>query len=341
LSLKTVLQELGYEKHILDENTSYFKPVNGKSTQSFANEVTHSLSQDFKSIHPKFFYNDKGSEIFEKICHLPEYYLTRTEISILKKLQNDLPQFLDGDFRLVELGSGSSKKTRLILDVLNKSQRKIEYISIDISSIIESSLQDLQKYYDNLNTVGIIDTYESGLEFVKEYDNKQNLIAFLGSSFGNFEQDAGIEFLHKINSTMKDDDLFLIGLDLVKDKAILEKAYDDSQGVTSQFNLNVLSRINEELGSNFILSKFDHHSIYNEEKQRIEIYIRSLEKQSVQIQKTGLGLEFDKNELIHTEYSHKYSISQIYSMMDKTGFEIKQIWQDEKDHFAVLLCSKV
>jgi len=340
LSLKTVLQELGYEKHVLDENTSYFKPVNGKSTQSFADEITHSLSQDSKSIHPKFFYNDKGSELFEQICHLPEYYLTRTEISILKKMQNDLLQFLDGDFRLVELGSGSSKKTRLILDVLDKIQKKIEYISIDVSNIIQTSSHELQKYYDNLNTIGIIDTYEPGLEFVKEYDNKQNLIAFLGSSFGNFEQYAGIEFLHKINSTMKDNDLFLIGLDLVKDKTILEKAYDDSQGVTSEFNLNVLSRINEELDSNFDVSKFAHHSIYNEEKQRIEIYIKSLEKQSVQIQKTGLALKFEKNELIHTEYSHKYSISQIHQMLETTGFVIKKIWQDDNNHFSTVLASK-
>jgi len=340
LSLKTVLQELGYEKHVLDENTSYFKPNNGKPTQSFADEITHSLNQDSKSIHPKFFYNDKGSELFEQICHLPEYYLTRTEISVLKKLQNDLPLHLNDDFRLIELGSGSSKKTRLILDVLDKIQKKLEYISIDISNIIQSSSQELQKYYDNLNTIGIISTYESGLEFVKQYDDKQNLIAFLGSSFGNFEKNAGIEFLKNINLTMKNYDLFLIGLDLVKDKKILENAYNDSQGVTSEFNLNVLSRINDELDGNFDLSKFVHHAKYNEEKQRIEIYIRSLEKQNVQIQKTGLSLQFEKDELIHTEHSHKYSIPQIYSMMKQTGFQIKQIWQDDLNHFATVLVCK-
>ena len=139
---------------------------------------------------------------------------------------------------------------------------------------------------------------------------------------------------------MKTSDLFFIGLDLVKDKEVLEKAYDDSQGVTANFNLNVLSRINDELHANFDLSQFEHHSVYNEKEQRIEMYLRSLENQKVEIKKANLELDFQKDELIHTEHSHKYSISQIEKIMYKAGLKIEKIWQDTKKPYALLLASK-
>ena len=339
MNSKTIQQILGYEKHIIDSKTSYFKPRNGK-TQSFAQEIASSLSQDRKSLHPKFFYDNKGSKLFEKICSLPEYYLTRTENKVLKKIRKELRKHLGGDVRLVELGSGSSKKTRLILDTLSLIQERVEYVPIDISDFMQDSSQELHHIYANLQITGIIDTYESGLEFISHYDDKQNLIAFLGSSFGNFEQDEGIQFLKKINSVMKNNDLFLIGLDLVKEKSILENAYDDSQGITAQFNLNVLERINSELEADFDLKNFSHLALYNEAKQRIEMYLRSTKKQTVQIKKANLSLHLRENELIHTENSHKYTIPQIQKMFEKTGFKIKQIWQDNKNHYAMVLASK-
>ena len=340
MSIKTLQKELGYTKYILGERLSYYEPSGNKSQKTFAQELSHSIRQKQKSINPKFFYDKKGSQLFEQICKLPEYYLTRTEISILTQLYEKLPPHLNGDFRLVELGSGSSKKTRTLISILERLQKHVEYFPIDISKILRDSSKKLRDDYENLHITGIIDSYESGLEFIKNYDNKKNLIVFLGSSFGNFDYENGLEFLQKINSSMKKDDLFLIGLDLVKDKAVLERAYNDSQGVTAKFNLNVLSRINSELGSNFNINKFVHHAIYNESQNRVEIYLRSLENQTVNIPKARMILQIKQDELIHTENSYKYTIPEINKMLSMTGFRIKDIWYDEKQYFCLVLLSK-
>ena len=333
-------KKIEYKQYIVDSQLRYFKPHATKIEKSFAEEISFSLHQNSKFINPKFFYDKKGSELFESICLLPEYYPTRTEISILKKLKHDLPSYLDENINLVELGSGTSVKTRLILDIFTKLQPKTEYFPIDISEILTESSEQLLKDYDTLHITGIIDTYEGGLEFLKSYDDKKNLILFLGSSFGNFTPDDGKLFLEKIFSTMKSGDLFLIGLDLVKDKNILESAYDDSQGVTAKFNLNVLSRINDELDADFDINNFSHYSIYNENDQRIEMNLKSLVSQSVIIGKSNLSLNLDKGELIHTEYSHKYHISQIKKLLNDVGFEFKNMWLDDEKYFSLTLVSK-
>ena len=338
-NLSDVTPNLNYKKYTLDDKLQYFKPHATKIESSFADEIKSSLSQDEKFISPKFFYDIKGSELFEKICLLPEYYPTRTEVSILKQLQSDLSNYIDDSFRLVELGSGTSTKTRLILDVFKKFQR-IEYFPIDISEILAESSEVLQSEYENLHITGIIDTYEGGLEFLKNYDTKKNLIIFLGSSYGNFAPDDGVQFLKKINSTMKPGDLFLIGLDLVKDSSILESAYNDSAGVTATFNLNVLSRINDELDADFDLDTFAHYSVYNEKSQRIEMYLKSLVNQSIVISKSGTTISLRKDELIHTEYSHKFKLSQINSLFEDAGFVVNHTWCDEKKHFSLTLLSK-
>jgi len=337
---ETIQKNLGYKKYVIDSKLQYFKPHASKIEKTFAEEISSSLNRDSKFIAPKFFYDKKGSDLFEKICTLPEYYPTRTEIGILKNLQTELPSFIDDSFRLVELGSGASVKTRLLIDIFSKIQKTTEYFPIDISEILAESSEQLLRDYDSLRITGIIDTYEGGLEFLKNYDNKNNLILFLGSSFGNFPPANGKTFLEKINSTMKSGDLFLIGLDLVKDSQILESAYDDAQGVTAKFNLNVLSRINDELDADFNLNNFSHYSAYNEEDQRIEMYLKSLVNQSVIISKSNLSLNLEKNELIHTEYSHKYTLEQIKTLLESTGFKINHTWLDENTHFSLTLVSK-
>ena len=331
---------IDYKQYIVDSKLRYFKPHATKIEKSFAEEISYSLNQNSKFINPKFFYDRKGSDLFESITSLPEYYPTRTEISILKKLKQDLPSYLDENMNLVELGSGASVKTRLILDIFTKLQVKTEYFPIDISEILTESSEQLLKDYDTLHITGIIDTYEGGLEFLKTYDNKKNLILFLGSSFGNFTPDDGKLFLEKIFSTMNSDDLFLIGLDLVKDKNILESAYDDSQGVTAKFNLNVLSRINDELDADFNIENFSHYSIYDEHNQRIEMNLKSLVSQSVIIAKSNLSLNLEKDELIHTEYSHKYNVPQIKKILGDVGFEIKNMWLDDRNYFSLTLLTK-
>ena len=340
MSLKSIQREREYEKFIVDERLCYYEPSKNKLDKTFVEELSSSLNQKQKSIHPKFFYDKKGSKLFEKICKLTEYYLTRTEISILTQLHDKLPAHLNGEFRLVELGSGSSQKTRLLISILEGLHKQIEYFPIDISKILKESTTTLLDDYENLRMTGIIDNYESGLDFVKNYDDKKNLIVFLGSSFGNFDYEPGLRFLDKINSSMKDGDLFLIGLDLVKDKDVLEQAYNDSHGITAQFNLNVLSRINSELDSNFNVNKFAHHAVYNEEENRVEIYIRSLENQIVNITKAGITLEMKQGELIHTENSYKYTIPKIKEMFSSTGFRIRDMWFDEKRYFCLVLLSK-
>lgn len=336
-----IQKHLNYKKYVVDSKLRYFKPHASKIEKTFAEEISSSLIGNSKFISPKFFYDKKGSDLFEKICTLSEYYPTRTEIDILKNLSIELPSYLDETFRLVELGSGASVKTKLILDVFASLQDTTEYFPIDISEILTESSEQLLKDYDGLHITGIIDTYEGGLEFLKNYDDKKNLIIFLGSSFGNFSPNAGREFLKKINSTMKSGDLFLIGLDLIKDKQILESAYNDSLGVTAQFNLNVLSRINDELDADFNLDNFLHYSIYNKEDQRIEMYLKSLVRQSIIISKSNLLLNLEKNELIHTEYSHKYSLDQIRELLESVGFKINHVWLDDKKYFSLTLASKI
>ncbi|PIW32935.1 MAG: L-histidine N(alpha)-methyltransferase [Nitrosopumilales archaeon CG15_BIG_FIL_POST_REV_8_21_14_020_37_12] len=338
--IETVQNDLNYKKYVVNSRLQYFKPHSTKIEKTFAEEISSSLNSDSKYINPKFFYDKKGSELFEKICLLDEYYPTRAEISILKKMQSELPLFLDDYFRLVELGSGSAVKTRLILDLFDKLYDKIEYFPIDISEILTESSELLLKDYEKLSITGIIDTYEGGIEFVENFDEKRNLILFLGSSYGNFSPSAGKEFLEKINSTMKNNDLFLIGLDLVKDKDVLENAYNDSKGITARFNLNVLSRINDELDADFNLNNFVHSAVYNQKEQRIEMYLKSLVTQSVIISKSNLLLHLHRDELILTEYSYKYKLDQIKGLMKSAGFEIKRIWLDDKNLFSLTLASK-
>jgi len=340
MSLETVQKELGYTKHALGECLSYFKPSSKKTQKTFAQELSYSFNQKQKSINPKFFYDEKGSYLFKKICTLPEYYISRTEVALLRQLDEKLSHYLNGNFRLVELGSGSSSKTRILIDILAKSQKHIEYFPIDISNIIRESCKELQNDYKNLCITGIIDDYKPALELVKNYDDKNNLIVFLGSSFGNYDHNTGLRFLQKINSLMKSNDLFLLGLDLTKDETVLEKAYNDSQGITAQFNLNVLSRINSELDANFDKNKFVHYAVYNKNQNRIEMYLRSLEKQIVNIPKADLLFEIEKDELIHTENSFKFTISQIKEMSAMSNFQIQDIWCDEKRYFGLVLLSK-
>ncbi len=337
---KVIQKNQEYKKFTVDSRLQYYKPHSTKIEKTFAEEISDSLRQVRKSINPKFFYDKKGSELFENICILPEYYLTRSEIHILKSIQDELATYLDDGCRLVELGSGSSTKTRLILDVLNRTGGPIEYIPIDISEILTESSEQLLASYDMLHITGIVDTYDGGLEFLSRLDGRQNLTIFLGSSYGNFEPYDGRDFLRTVYSAMKTGDLFLIGLDLVKDKKTLESAYNDSLGVTSAFNLNVLTRINDELDADFDLENFEHIATYNQAKQRIEMYVKSLVGQSVIIAKSGQQIRLRRGELIHTEYSHKFEPRQIHDILQDAGFDVRCTWYDEKKYFALTLASR-
>jgi L-histidine Nalpha-methyltransferase len=335
---KQRLEIQNYEKIAVTPRFCYFKPKVEKKS-NIAQETSFSLSQKNKFIHSKFFYDMNGSNLFENICELPEYYLTRSEFEILDLMKVELPKYLMGRFALVELGSGSSIKTRKLLEILNTRQKNVEYYPVDISDILKESSINLHDAYENLKITGIIDQYETGLEFIQKLDHIQKLIAFLGSSMGNFDTDDGIEFLKKIRHSMGRDDMLLLGLDLIKDAKILESAYNDSQGVTADFNLNMLNRLNRELNANFDLDKFEHVAVFNKKHKRIEMYLKSLEKQQVFVSSIDLFLKLKKGELIHTENSHKYTIPQIKKMAKKTGFKPIQIWTDKKNYFTMALLS--
>lgn len=341
MSIKSIQKALDYQRIIKQENLQYFKANHRIKQKTFASEITSSLQSTSKFISPKYFYDEIGSKLFDEICGLPEYYLYNCESSILKNISKDLKAYITSNIRLVELGSGSSTKTRLLIDALLQFQKRVEYFPIDISNVLIDSTKDLYDHYNNLEITGIIDTYENGLDFIEHYDDKPNLITFLGSSFGNFSQDEGMKFLKKISNLMKPDDLFLIGLDLKKDPTILHNAYNDNQNITAKFNLNILKRINEELDGNFILDDFEHHAIYDEEKGRVEMYLRSLSDQTVKIQKADLDISFSKDELIHTENSHKFSISQIESVLRESNFEKLEIWFDSQKYFSLVLAKKL
>lgn len=352
----------------VDSRLRYFKPHAARIQMTFAQEIAASLGrkQHFRFISPKFFYDTAGSELFEEICSVPEYYLTRTEVTLLERVGDNLGSILarvagigsggdadaDADVtaacsplnfnapvRLVELGSGSSVKTRIILDALFKMQGDTEYFPIDISDILTQSSEQLLCDYPRLKITGIIDTYEGGLEFLREYDSGRNLIVFLGSSYGNLSPADGTEFLRKICKSMKPGDTFLMGLDMVKDAQTLESAYNDDAGVTSRFNLNVLSRINSELGANFDLDCFEHKARYNERQQRVEMYLESMRDQNVHISKPGLDLHLERGELIHTENSHKYRQEQIRDMLYSAGFEMVDAWVDDDLYFTLVIAT--
>ena len=336
-----------YKMFEIDSRLKYFKPHATKVEKSFAQEIAYSLDNDYnqKFINPKFFYDKVGSEIFEEICTTPEYYLTRTEISLLERIEKELCDIIraknakshDKNIRLVELGSGSSVKTRIILDGLKNIQSHTEYVPIDISDILTQSSEQLLADYTHLSITGIIDTYEGGLEFLHEYDKGPNLIMFLGSSYGNLSPADGVEFLRKVRSTMTPGDMFLIGLDMVKDANVLESAYNDAANITSRFNLNVLSRINAELDADFELDNFEHYAKYNHIEQRIEMYLKSLCEQTVIISNPGIKVHLEQGEIIHTENSYKYASQQIQKMFTDAGFDLQKVWMSQDEYYTIAL----
>ena len=340
MSTKSIQKPIGYQRITIQENLEYFKSNNIKNQKTFAEEIALSLKHQPRTISPKYFYDNLGSELFDRICNLPEYYPYNCETSILKKIAKNLTPHLTSNIRLVELGSGSSTKTRLLIDALLKNQEYVEYFPIDISDVLIESVKKLCDDYKTLRVTGIIDTYENGLDFIEHYDDKPNLITFLGSSFGNFNEEDGNNFLKKIHDLMKPTDYFLIGLDMKKDNDILFRAYNDTKGLTAKFNLNVLERINKELGADFKISKFAHKAYYNESKGRIEMYLRALSDHTVIIPKADISIQLSENELIHTENSHKFTISQIDSMFEEVGLDIVQIWFDTNKYFGLILAKK-
>ncbi len=300
-----------------------------------AEDVRTGLTAQRKRFLPKYFYDQLGSQLFEAICLLPEYYPTRAENEILERYADQIVATVDGQITLVEMGSGSASKTRLLIEALLRRQESLLFMPVDISATaLESSSRILLQSYPRLKIEAYAADYFAGLTELGKRPRARTLALFLGSNISNFDEDDALHFLRALRSVLHKGVALLLGADLKKDPAILEAAYNDALGVTAAFNLNVLARINRELGGNFNLRAFQHHAFYNEGQGRVEIYIKSLNSQKVRIEKLNLEVEFGAGELIHTENSYKYDLSDISQLATMTGFACTRSWLDSQERFS-------
>lgn len=302
---------------------------------SFADDVKSGLTSEKKFMYPKYFYDERGSMLFEKICETKEYYPTRTETSILKNYSDTISKRNKDKNLIVELGSGNSLKTNYLLTSFLKTRDKLFYTPIDVSNILIESSKLLIKKYNKLFINGIVSFYKEGLDLVLSLEKSPKLIIFLGSSIGNFSEEEIILFMKMLKNEMSDADRLLIGFDLVKDKKVLEDAYNDSAGITAEFNLNILQRINTELDGNFDLNKFEHYAIFNEEKSRMEMYLISKERLFTEVKEINEIIKFEKGEKIHTENSYKFTYKTINELAEKSDLEFSDYYTDEKNYFSL------
>ncbi len=301
-------------------------------------DVIQGLNQTQKSLPPHYFYDDRGSELFEQICELPEYYLTRTETEILHQYATEIAQ-ITGACELVELGSGSSTKTRLLLDAYEALGSPLHYLPIDVSAgILESSAKQLLSDYPSLQIHGLVSTYELALKQLAPTQLPTRMIFFLGSTLGNLSPHECEVFFSQITAALNVGEYFLLGVDLQKSKQVLEAAYNDSQGVTAEFNLNMLRHLNKRFDGNFDTQLFEHWAFYNEQLHQIEMHLRSLKAHAVRLEALDLTVKFETNETIRTEISRKFGLGVIQEELQKKGLKSLQIWTDPKQWFGLLLC---
>ena len=301
-------------------------------------DVIQGLTKQQKTLPARYFYDAKGSQLFEQICELPEYYPTRTEASILEQYATEIADET-GHCDLVELGSGSSTKTRLLLDAYQRNQEPTHYIPIDVSgSILEESAQQLLQDYTSLKIRGQVGTYQQALNNLPSASFAKRMVFFLGSSLGNFTPQECDRFFSQIAEVLNPGDYFLLGIDLQKPLNILEPAYNDSQGVTAAFNLNMLSHLNWRFGSNFNLELFEHQAIYNSSKHQIEMHLHCKKNHSVYFKKLDLNVEFKAGTSIRTEISRKFNLEQMQQYLTTMGLNHIKSWTDQKKWFGIILC---
>ncbi|MCW5749127.1 MAG: L-histidine N(alpha)-methyltransferase [Alphaproteobacteria bacterium] len=301
--------------------------------REFEASVLHGLSRRPRAIPAKFLYDAQGSALFDAICELPEYYLTRTEISILRECAPQIAALAGPARQLIEFGSGSSVKTRLLLDSMEKVSA---YVPIDISGEhLEATCRRLRGDYPSLTVVPVCADYMElqDLPWVPGTGAPSRLGFFPGSTIGNLEPADARAFLQKARQLLGDEGALVLGADLKKDPGMLHAAYNDSAGVTAAFSLNLLRRMNRELNANFDIDGFEHEAFYNGGAGRIEIYIRSLRPQTVAV--AGQRFFFDAGERVHTEYSYKYDLGDIDSLAAQGGFARVRTWTDPDRLFSV------
>jgi L-histidine Nalpha-methyltransferase len=312
---------------------NYYQELNNNGE-----DIIKGLTQNPKNLSPKYFYDDLGSELFEKICELPEYYPTRTEAWILSQYADEIIE-TTGCCQLIELGSGSSTKTQFLLDAYQKNAEDCKYIPIDVSGgILKTSVRYLQEKYPDFSIHGLLGTYEQALSHLEVNYLQSRMLFFLGSSMGNFSPIECDRFLQQIVRTLQPGDYFLLGVDLQKPVDTLEAAYNDSQGVTAAFNLNILSHLNWRFQGNFDTDFFNHQAIYNETNAQIEMYLHCHKNHQVSLNSLDLQVSFKAGESILTEISRKFDLMTIQTHLLKRGLKTIKTWTDPQEWFGLILC---
>jgi L-histidine N-alpha-methyltransferase len=301
---------------------------------NIAHDALKGLTAQQKYIPSKYFYDSRGSKLFDEICDLPEYYPTRTEMSILERASaRIMSSFNRGD--IVELGSGANRKIRLLLDSVGKRRRTdYRYVPVDVSkSALISASEELLEIYPELEVFGIVADFTAHMEAIPA--ERPRLIIFLGSTIGNFNERERTAFLRLLAASMNPEDRVLIGFDMIKPGKTLEAAYNDSQGITSAFNKNVLSVLNRELNAEFDTSRFAHVAFFNEARGRVEMHLQAKQDMEVNINDLDLTVEFNRDETIHTEICSKFSKKDIRKMAADAGLCIDEWFFDAKGWFSL------
>jgi len=301
-----------------------------------AEEVLDGLSASPKRLPPKLFYDARGSRLFEQITDLPEYYLTRTERAIFQKYAGEIVEQAGTNLTLIELGAGSASKTRILVQALARKQLRVRFYPVDVSaSALRTAVASLNGNIRNLRVHPIVADYSRHVPLLGLPGPR--LVLFIGSSIGNFEPEEAADFLKRVRGSLRPGDALLLGFDMVKDPVVLHAAYNDAQGVTADFNQNVLARINRELGGQFDLDAFPHVSFWNPGMSRIEMHLESRKRQEVWVRDLGMKFEFAAGERIHTENSYKFTKASIAQLIKQGGFRLEKSWTDPKRWFSVVL----
>ena len=304
---------------------------------AIALDVRRGLTAVPKYLPSKLFYDEIGSQLFEEITELPEYYLTRTERSILETFAGDILHQAGGSLTLVELGAGTATKTSILIEELLRRQSRALFYPIDVSSsALDAAVRQLGGQFPSLRVNPIVGDYTAGVPALSRITGRK-LVLYIGSSIGNFELPQSVRLLRRIRQTLRPGDALLLGADFAKSPKVLLPAYDDARGVTAMFNKNILARLNRELEADFILDAFKHVALWNRRCSRMEIYLESLVDQTVFLPPLDLDLSFQAGERLHTENSYKYTDAMIESILRESGFNLEHTWCDRKRWFGVHL----
>jgi dimethylhistidine N-methyltransferase len=312
--------------------------------EQFAKDVDEGLSHSKKTLSSKYFYNKQGDELFIKIMNMPEYYLTRAEMEIFTQQSNSmidcLELFPSTYFELIELGAGDGTKTRQLLSALNERHFQYDYIPVDISkNVLDNLVQDLSIYLPKTSVKPQHGDYFNSLHSLKD-SHHPKVVLFLGSNIGNMPDDKAQQFLQQLSNNLNIGDKLLLGVDLIKPASVILPAYDDEEGITGAFNINLLERINNELDGSFDLDKFEHAPEYDEKYGIAKSYLKSKCDQEVEIKATGKSYQFNEGEKIHTEISRKYNDAILHNIIHDTSLRIDAKFTDSKHYFADIILTK-